>query len=1065
MGINGRRVWWCVAFMASSPFARPTLRAQGIASSAVVGTVRAGDSLSGDAEITVTHIPTGFLTRVAARKGRFLIEGLEPGGPYTIVARQIGFTAQIRTGISLKLGERLPVDFVLRPLISELDTVRIVGREASVSFEAGGGTGTTIGDAMLHGLPTLNRDLYDFVRLVPQISTRISLANPGFSAGGVGFRFNNFFINGVSERTISGNVSSAFGGSKSIPIDAVEEYQVLIAPYDVRYGDFTGALVNAVTRSGTNRMRGSAFAYARNDRLAGRTSDSLANQYDQIQYGFSIGGPIIRDRVHFFVSSELQEFTFPAVGPYVGQPGNAAGIVPVKESDLARLTELMHQRGLIAGSAGPVTNGHPQRNIFSRVDAALPKWRTRAAFSVNYSGSKDLTFSRAARDTFSLSSNSVTAATTSTLTALEMHTALPRSGGGHNELRLAIRSSDLNSQGEVDQPIVRVAVPGVSGRNITINTGTHEAAQLNGISSSSLSIKDNLTIPLGASHVVTFGAEAETFAMKRRSIVGAYGAWTFASLDDLEMGTAERYEVAIDFGASRGASRGAEYTAYVSDRWTPGKRVLVTMGLRADLLAIAGSPQYNQTVDSIFGRRTDRLPHRRVEPAPRVGIIWDVAGDTRHMIRAGAGMFTARYPLAWVHTAFTSYGSGNGFLVCGRTPGDLGPPPAFTTDYRAPPTACANGATPAENARGDVDLLHSDLRMMRTLRGSLAYERTLLTDTRVSGEILGTRSLSDFVFQNLNLAGPVTTDRNGRVMYGTLSSSGISAPARRSGFAEVIELRNKPHSYSYQYVARVEKNFRDRLSGSIFYVHSRVRDAQTPLRVNTRGTVAWSSARVISGRQDDYASGVSSNDITHRFVAYGMFATRRPHWRTELSLYYVGESGRPFTYLATGTVRRGDLNADGSNANDPIYVPLDARDNDEITFSGSADDVARQQAALENLIESTRCLREQRGRIMKRNSCREPWSNTTIASIKQTLPIGGRKLELQFDVYNFLHLANAKWGLRREAVPSLLEHLGQTPEPLQTSRSIFKFGVDDPRWTTNPTESTFQLQLAARYAF
>jgi hypothetical protein len=375
---------------------------------------------------------------------------------------------------------------------------------------------------------------------------------------------------------------------------------------------------------------------------------------------------------------------------------------------------------------------------------------------------------------------------------------------------------------------------------------------------------------------------------------------------------------------------------------------------------------------------------------------------------------------------------------------------------------CANGATVT---RGDVDLLDRDLRMMRTARGSLAYDGRLPGGVRFTGEVLGTRGLSDFVVLNLNLRPPATTDRNGRVMYGVIGPSGVATPDLRSGFSEVIDLRNTSRSHSYQIATRLEKELTDRMTGALSYTYSRVRDSQTPLRVNTRGVVLWAGARALSGRDDDFTPGISSNDIPHRVVLAGAYAAPWIRWRTELSFYYVGESGRPFTYLARGTMRRGDLNADGTNANDPIYVPRSALDTSEIRFDASDGSVPTQQAAFERFIERTACLERQRGRILERNSCREPWSNTTIASVRQSIPLGRRTLDVELDVFNVLNLLSRGWGLRREAVPGLLEHVGQTTEPVQTSRSVFRFDPTAPRWTTAAVESAFQLQLALRYGF
>jgi hypothetical protein len=182
-------------------------------------------------------------------------------------------------------------------------------------------------------------------------------------------------------------------------------------------------------------------------------------------------------------------------------------------------------------------------------------------------------------------------------------------------------------------------------------------------------------------------------------------------------------------------------------------------------------------------------------------------------------------------------------------------------------------------------------------------------------------------------------------------------------------------------------------------------------------------------------------------------------YQSQLAFYYVGESGRPFTYTAFGTNRRGDLNADGSNSNDPIFVPTDARNATEVRFTR-----AEQSETFESFISARPCLNRQRGRIMDRNSCNEPWSNTTIASVRQTVPIGKRAFDAQLDVFNVLNLLNDDWGLRRTAATNLLEHLSQTGSG-QDARPVFALNPTALKWTTLPNESSFQLQLALRYRF
>jgi hypothetical protein len=665
---------------------------------------------------------------------------------------------------------------------------------------------------------------------------------------------------------------------------------------------------------------------------------------------------------------------------------------------------------------------------------------------------------------------------TSWSASLQLNTALSHFAGGYNELLVSRRWGSFESLPEVQQPIVRVVVPSTTGDAVTILTGTPDIAQGGSFGNWMLDLKDTLTLPLGASHALTLGLEAERFRIDRGGLAGSFGDWTFSSLDSLEAGLAERFVIRRDFGSASVPLRGGQYAAYAGDRWQIGDRVSITMGVRADVLAISGNAPYNAEVDSIFGRRTDAMPRRRIHVSPRLGFSWELSDRGLDQLRGGIGIFAGRPPLAWIHTSLTSYGVGVGVLRCGSSPNDFGLPPPFVPDHRAAPTACASGVGLATAPRGDVDLLDSDLGMARTLRGSLAYDRLLPWGVIATGEALATRILSDFVFLNLNLEGPQAIDRYGRVLYGAIAPTGLATPVVRSAFSEVIDLRNTSRNHAVQLSGRLEKRFSDGIAAMATYTFSRVRDVQTPIRVNTPGIVNWSS-RAVSGRHEDLDAEVSLNDIPHRIVLAGTY--RAPwRWGTEFSFYYVGESGSPFTYRSWGVGRRGDLNADGSNTNDPIYVPRDVFDPDEITFSGRSDDpdadnspeaqadrVAIQQSAFGRLIDETDCLREQRGRILERNSCREPWSHTTIASVRQPIPIGGRALEVEFDAFNLLNLLNGDWGRYRVAAPALLEHVAQTPGSPEESVPVFRFDATAPKWTTLTIESSFQLQLALRYRF
>jgi hypothetical protein len=998
----------------------------------------------------VQHRTTGFTVDVEVRRGTFLVQGLEPGGPYTVTLRRIGALARQWDDVFLRLGVPLELVATLEPAPVQLDSVVVVAPDVDPLSCCHGGTATTLSDSLIHHLPSLNRDVYDFVRLVPQVSTRIGFEPGGMSGGGVGFRLNSFRTNGVSERSLSGSQPPEFAGGRSLPFEAVREYQVLVAPFDVRYGDFAGAMVNTVTRAGSNRFQVSAFGYARSDALAASALDSTP--YEQWQYGFSVAGPIIHDRLQFLVASEFQRLDAPMVGPFIGQPAGAQPPVPVSDADLARLDSLMSGYGLEAGSGGAVSNRNRITSLFGRLDLALPRWNSRAVLWVNDADTEDRSFSREnTPELFPLSSTAGENVFGARTVALQLHTSLRRRGGGHNELSLSRRSLPFQSRLATRQPIVAVAMLSDSGiTSVVTGTGASEDSQP--VESWDVIMRDDFTLPLGASHVASVGIEAEWYHIGPLGLMNTSGTWTFQSLDALAAGEARRYVRAHDLGGAGVPLSGGQFAAYVGDLWHVADRLTLTLGLRAELLAVDGRAPYNRLVDSVFRRRTDQAIPQQVEVSPRIGFTWDLHGTGEDQLRGGLGIFTGRPPLAWFHAPLRNYGTGIGLLRCGSAPADLGPVPEFEPDPSNPADTCGNG----EGApQGEVELVEPELRIARTLRGVLAYERRLPGGFVGTLEGLVTRNLSDFSFVNLNLVGPQRTDRFGRVLYGEWDSLGIARPARVSTLPSVIEMQNVSRNYAVQVSAGLTKRFDDGLALTASYTWSRVRDVATPLRVNNPGIVNWSS-RAISGRHDDLVPGISLNDVPHRLALAGTWRAPWRRWATELSLLYVGESGSPFTYRSGGLNLLGDLNADGG-FNDPIYVPRNALDSDEMAVSNGA--------AFEQFIRRSSCLEGRRGRILERNGCREPWVHTTAASLRQTLPFGVQALEAQLDVFNLLNLLNGDWGLRRTANPVILNHVGQRAGPDDQPEPVFTFSETAADWITDAAQSAFQLQFGLRYRY
>ena len=1054
------------------------VHAQAATTAAISGTVRGEEGRGiARADIAVTNQATGVTTRGRARDdGHYTISGLEVGGPYSVAFRQIGYVTQTRDGLRLTLGQNLPLDAQLTQVAVVLQAIRSEA-EPNDGLSRTAGSGTLLSDSALHRLPSADRDIYSFVRLVPQISTWY-----GLSAAGASPRMNAVMLDGASEQGLYGGVpgGGVYGG-KTISVEAVKEYQVLLSPYDVRHGNFVGAEINAVTRGGTNDLHGSVFYYGRYRVLSGNVPFFRDTRYERTQAGVAVGGPIARDRIHFFVASELQGMEFPSVGPYVGQPSTSAALpVPLDPATIARFAHLLAMRGLDGGSAGAVIASNPLVNLFTRLDVALPNWHSRLVLRDNYGHADSVAFSRPSPPPtancpsiacFPLSSAARRQTADKNGVAAQMYTVFQN--GAYNELFFGGLRVVTSIRPTVKQPLIIARVKTAS-IDASLQSGTYELAQGDLTSNRSIELTDNFSFSV-ARHRVTMGFSSQLFRVRRLDVRGGYGVWQFASLDSLASGLSASYRTTRDSAGADVTLPGGQYAAYVGDEWSVTPRLTLTYGLRVDIPTFGRKPTYAPAVDSLFALRTDVVPSGIVQWSPRASVIFDPTRDQRTLIRGGLGAFGGRPPLGWIINSYSNYG-GARTLSCGTRGAVAGPPPAFNPDYQTPPLVCGNGQGLNSSAVGSVNLIDPRLQLPQNLRASLGIDHRLPLDVVARIEGVYTKALHELFFVNRNLAAPTGVDRHGRLMYGTIALSGQAAPALAvpQFNADVIELTNQSRDHAYSLTAQLAKQFSTSLEASASFTYAQIRDVQSQRLARNPSFDNWRFGRVVAGRQEDQELGVSDFDQPYRVVVDGTYRFPWSRWATDLSLYYLGSSGLPFTYVAGGDQNTGDLNADGTNINDPIYIPRNALDSSEMRFSGDSLTAAREASAFERFIESARCLRAQRGKIMSRNSCRSPWVNTTNVSLRQSFPgWRGHVIAAEVQVFNFLNLLNARWG--RVALPStintavaevnLLSQAGQTAGPMSQSQPIFTFDPAMRRFASQNLDSYYQIQLSARYSF
>jgi len=1057
--------------------------AQGITTGAISGFVTdsAGNGIVG-AQIQISNRTTGSSSRTTSREGgRYLVQGLEVGGPYTIVARRIGFNPDTRENVSIGLTQNVRADFRLSAQATTLTTVEV--RSAIDVSPASAGTRTIISDSVLRRIPSLNRNLADFVNIAPQVSS----SGPGYSAGGMSNRMNNVQLDGATERDVFGLGTTGQPGaqtnSKSISIDAVKELQILLAPFDVRQGNFGGLLLNAVTKNGTNDLQGTAYTFYRNQDYGRNVPTLRATPYVNKSYGFTIGGPIVKDKLHFFIAPEWKRESSPIGGPYLGQPASATVPFPTDSATIVRF-ENAFRKYVEPGTPGAVTSQNPVSNFFGRLDMRFND-NHRAVFHYNY-GIGQLP---SRLENFRSSSTIVYTSNfhnyTQTKHAPVLQLFSNFSNGSFNELFLGYNRVRDRRVPPTQFPQVSVTVPRTGGGNATIIAGADASSMVNELDTDTYEITDNYTKPFG-NHTITVGTRNELVKLRNQFLQNSFGVWAFSSLANFETGTANTFRRAIILRDSGNVYFDALQTAlYAQDQWQVSPKFAVTLGLRSDISSFLTDIPYSAPIDSAYGRRTDDIPKRAVQFSPRVGWNYDITGDQTNTFRGGVGLFVGVPPYVWLENAYINNGTVLANLSCGGSVPN--PAPKFSVDPNVYNT-CADGG--GSKPVGTVNFLEKSLKFPQPLRMTIGFDRVLAGNVVATIEGLFSKTLNQFFFVNRNLR---TTSRgvdlHGRLLYGdTILTTGAARSSLPDGvrvngglarFGTAVDLINQSHDFAYNLTAQLRKRYSNNWEGSAAYTYSKARDVQS--FTSSTHLSNFSFGRTTAGDLFDPYTSISLFDQPHKISMNGTYTF---HWlksfSTDLSASYFGVSGAPhdYIYLNGSASGSGDLNADGTQGNDLVYVPTDARLPSEILFkdagSGATLVTAAAQAdAFENFIANSPCLSKQRGRILERNSCRLPFTNNVNVSIRQSIPmLSGQSLSVQFDIFNFGNLINKNWGKvqinqssSRNNVP-ILTHVGQTGIDPKTAQSQFNFNVNAKEYVVGDFVSSYwRSQLSVRYSF
>jgi hypothetical protein len=1038
-GIPGRFLTRVVSMVAVATLAlSASLLAQGITTGSVRGRItdEAGNPVVG-AQLTLTNTSNGLRYSVPTREdGIFSIENVTPGGPFTLAARAIGYRPTSQSGIRVGLGQVVDVELKMPAAAVELSALNVTAAaENPLVSTARTGAATYISDSMVSRLPSLGRNFTDFISAAPQVV--------GNSVSGQNNRYNNIQIDGGVNNDLFGLGSTGTPGGqvgeRPISVEAVKEFQVLIAPFDVRQGGFTGGLVNAITKSGTNEFHGSLFFFGQNQKTGrsvvsrGTVTAGVCNPlcpdtlktFHEYQYGATLSGPIIRDRLQFFATGDLKSRESPFLQYLSGNASADSSFYGIKTTTADSVAQWAKTNLNVAtGSSGKVNQTSPDHDFFVKLSAQVTEgsqveltWNSVKA-SQN-SLIRNTTYS-CCRDGFELGNGGYEIDNTTNTYRLRFNAAL--GGRFTNELLVGYSAIRDNRPPAMATPLVFV---GGDKAGTAMSFGAERFSQGNQLNQDIYEVSDNLTMGFGH-HLVTVGTHNEFFKFYNQFFAGSFGVWAFANFDSLKALHPYHYEIALPLrpGGPLAQFKVSQLGGYAQDIWSVTPRLSLTYGVRVDAPKLDAPPSENTVLDTVqfihtsdtnIGTVTDTMKARTSAFSlaalwsPRLGFNYDLMGDQSTLIRGGVGVFSGRPPYVWVSNAYANSGLTQALLSCGPTSPPAASPnadtlvPVFTpANWTTPNNTCRNQpALNTSNLKSSIVYFDQNFKFPQTMRVALGVDHTLPWGMVATADFLYTRTLNQFYLNDVNLKGVQGTEtgEGGRLQYGPLPAgagivNGTVAPLRISGlYNDVIRQYNSSGDHSTQFTLSLNKRFSDHLEFNIGYTASKTQD-----RMCMTSSISNSNLRfaVLQGPLDNRPLATSCFDVPSKLAITGMFDIPLGF---KVSLIYTGQSGTPFTYTVNN-----DGNGDGLAGNDPIYVPKDSSD---ITLANGAD-----WAKLNAYINGESCLNSARGTLLKRNTCRNPWQNFINARLtKRFSTFNGQGLELTLDVFNLPNLLSSSWGV------------------------------------------------------
>lgn len=962
----------------------------------LAGTVTAaGEALPG-VTIEIVHVPTGTrYDAVSGESGRFTIPNVRVGGPYKVTATLEGFKSFEATNVSVPLGGTAEVPVMLS-LTTVSETITVTAQTDDIINPNRTGATSAVSEEQIKSLPTVNRSLQDFARTNPYFNVDASdPTGTRMTVAGKNNRYNSIQIDGAVNNDIFGLADTGTPGGQAdappITIEAIQEIQMVVSPYDVRQGGFTGGGVNAVTRSGTNDFAGSLFYSKRDKQFVGDgPNDDPIDTFDSEQYGGRFGGRILRDRLFFFVTGERNTRQEPnGVSAEAGSPSVTATIAALAAQ--AR-SIAMAKYGYDPGALGDFPETRDSDNLFVRFDVNAGS-SNQLTLRHNYVDAfKDVVSDRFfTRFRFPNSIYGFASETNSTVA--QLNTVF--GANAYNEARLGLQT--IREKRAVPTAFPTVDIGGAP-RSAQIILGTERFSGANALDQDILEITDDFTMLFG-NHTVTAGTHNEFFKFKNLFQSEAFGYYFFPTIADFEAGTPRDYQVTVATGDNPRRPTKlevAQYGFYVSDQWRMRPDLSLTFGLRADIPRFENTPTYNPVVEETIGFRTDAVGSEEVIFSPRIGFNWQPGANATQQLRGGIGVFAGRTPYVWISNAFGGTGVEQITLTCNKPACT----PVFVTDPLAQPTNF-----PAGGGAFQVAITDPDFQLPRILRTTLGYDRELFFGIKATIEGVWSKNLEDVYYINQAKVQSGTVALDGRPRY----------VAKSTRISNAHYLTNTDKGEQTVVSLQIHKNFGRSFTISGNYANQ---DAKSAF---DGGSSTASSQFNFHHTKDMLNPEVSRSqyEIKHRGNLATTWNVQTGFLNHSIGLYYNVQSGRPYSLLFSG-----DLNGDGSFNNDLLFVPANglilcpntARTPTAASPCGLTPGAAPapigqlDSAKFADFLRSAG-LDPDSGRILDRYESFEPWSRQLDLHYDLGLPVmRDLRTNVTFDVLNLLNMFDKDAG-------------------------------------------------------